>query len=307
MHGWHGRVDSTDDAAAFRWHQVVRPLEGATETGIALIGFACDEGVRRNGGRLGAALGPMALRKALSNLPVTHALPLYDAGDVACTDSEMERSQLAFAHRVSKLLADGHFPIGIGGGHEIGFASYLGLANHVPGARIAIVNLDAHFDLRDNPEPNSGTPFLQAIRHAKAHEITLDYVCLGVSVSANTSRLFQTARATGSRFIPDDELTIATLGSQIDRVKDWLAPVDAIYLSFCLDVLPSTLAPGVSAPSARGVPLEVIEPLVGAIANTGKLRLCDVAELSPPWDQGNATARVAARLIHRFAGKASTA
>ena len=32
---------------------------------------------------------------------------------------------------------------------------------------------------------------------------------------------------------------------------------------------------------------------------TGKLKLMDVAELSPPLDRDNVTARVAARLIHR--------
>jgi formiminoglutamase len=59
------------------------------------------------------------------------------------------------------------------------------------------------------------------------------------------------------------------------------------------------VAPGVSAPSARGVPLEVVEPLLDAIAATGKVKVLDVAELSPPHDRDHVTARVAARLIHR--------
>jgi formiminoglutamase len=59
------------------------------------------------------------------------------------------------------------------------------------------------------------------------------------------------------------------------------------------------MAPGVSAPAARGVPMEVVEPLLDAVAATGKLKLMDVAELSPPLDRDNVTARVAARLIHR--------
>lgn len=45
--------------------------------------------------------------------------------------------------------------------------------------------------------------------------------------------------------------------------------------------------------------MEVVEPLLDAIAATGKLKLMDVAELSPPLDRDNVTARVAARLIHR--------
>jgi formiminoglutamase len=300
MEGWQGRIDSTEDAAAFRWHQVVHPVEIAASPGIALVGFACDEGVQRNGGRAGAALGPAALRRALSNLPVMHTLPLYDAGDICCADGNLETAQRLFAQRVSALLAKGHFPIGLGGGHEMGFASYLGLADHMPSRRIAIVNLDAHFDLRDNSVPNSGTPYLQALRHAGEHGIALDYFCLGISASSNTQRLFRTAEATGSRFMLDEELTEVARAANIERLLNWLEPADAVYLSLCLDVLPSTLAPGVSAPSSRGVPLEVLEPIMAAVAGTGKLQLFDVAELSPPWDRDHATARVAARLIHQL-------
>lgn len=75
MEGWQGRVDSVDDQEAFRWHQIVREVAPGARPGIALAGFASDEGVRRNGGRAGAAGGPAALRRALSNLPVTNALP----------------------------------------------------------------------------------------------------------------------------------------------------------------------------------------------------------------------------------------
>lgn len=35
------------------------------------MGFACDEGVKRNAGRPGAAGAPDALRKALANIPAT--------------------------------------------------------------------------------------------------------------------------------------------------------------------------------------------------------------------------------------------
>lgn len=180
MEGWHGRGDSIDDREAFRWHQIVCALDYSSPRGVAIVGFACDEGIRRNGGRVGAADGPSALRRALSNLPARAAIPLYDAGDVTCVDGDLEGAQERFAQRITVLLDDGHFPIGLGGGHEIGYASYLGLARSrlAEGKRVAIVNLDAHFDLREGPVASSGTPFLQALRHAQQHDIGLDYFCL---------------------------------------------------------------------------------------------------------------------------------
>lgn len=303
MEAWEGRVDSTQDADAMRWHQVVRQPEASSLPGIALLGFACDEGVRRNGGRIGAALGPTALRRTLSNLPALGKVPLYDAGDVACESGNMEAAQQQFADRLAALLDAGHCPIGLGGGHEIGFASYLGLAQHRANraGRLAIVNLDAHFDLRESATPNSGTPFLQAIEHAQRRGIDLDYICLGVSESANTARLFRTAEATGTRFRLDRELTGTSVDARATELQQWLEPADAIYLSICLDVLPPSIAPGVSAPSARGVGIDVVETLLAAVIGMGRVKLCDIAEFSPQLDRDGTTARVAARLVHQMA------
>ncbi len=44
MEGWHGRIDSVDDPESFRWHQIVRHLADGAAPGIALAGFACNEG-----------------------------------------------------------------------------------------------------------------------------------------------------------------------------------------------------------------------------------------------------------------------
>lgn len=298
MDAWHGRVDDETDPETFRWHQVVRPLERHAEPGIALLGFASDEGVRRNQGRTGAAQGPVALRQAMANLPVAHSRPLYDAGDIACADGDLEGAQQRYADRMTALLADGHFPIGLGGGHEIAFASYLGLANLIDAGRIAIVNLDAHFDLRDSPVATSGTPFWQAIEHAREHGVGLQYFCLGVSKASNTRRLFHIAAETDTRFLMDVDMTAGNSAAQVDQLLQWLEAADSIYLTICLDVLPHAVAPGVSAANARGVAIETLEPFIDAILSTGRVKVCDVAELSPALDPDHITAHVAARLIH---------
>lgn len=301
IEGWSGRVDLPEDASTRRWHQWVRALTAQTAPGIALLGFACDEGVRRNHGRIGAAEGPAALRRMLSNLPVLDDTPLYDAGTVACTDGDLEATQVRYAEAMAGLLDAGHLPVGLGGGHEIAYASYLGLAQHLRARRprVAIVNIDAHFDLRRQEQGSSGTPFLQAIEQARAHGLPLDYLVYGVSAAANTRVLFDTADALGVHYVPDDALGLLDLPQRLAELRAKLADVDVIYLTIDIDGLPQAMAPGVSAPAARGVPLEVVEPLLDTVAATGKLRLMDVAELSPPLDRDHVTARVAARLIHR--------
>ena len=90
LEGWSGRVDQPEDASTRRWHQWVRAVDAGAAPGVALLGFACDEGVRRNHGRLGAKDGPAALRKMLSNLPTLDDTPLYEAGTVNCDDGDLE-------------------------------------------------------------------------------------------------------------------------------------------------------------------------------------------------------------------------
>ena len=301
--GWSGRVDLPIEASTLRWHQWVRAAEGAIAPGVAVLGFACDEGVRRNHGRAGAAEGPAALRRMLSNLPVLNAAPLFDAGTITCADGELEAAQTRYADAMAALLDAGHFAVGLGGGHEIAFASYQGLAKHLGARRprVAIVNIDAHFDLRKQDQASSGTPFLQAIEHARALGLPLDYLVYGISAAANTRVLFDTANLLDVHYVRDDQLGLLELPQRITQLREKLADVDLIYLTIDIDGLPHAMAPGVSAPAARGVPMEVVEPLLDAIAATGKLKLMDVAELSPPLDRDNVTARVAARLIHRVA------
>lgn len=68
---WQGRVDAEEGGLGQRWHQTVRSLDAASPlTGaVALAGFACDAGVARNHGRVGAQAGPAAIRRMLANLP----------------------------------------------------------------------------------------------------------------------------------------------------------------------------------------------------------------------------------------------
>ncbi|MFN3702436.1 formimidoylglutamase [Thermomonas sp.] len=304
--GWGGRIDLPDVPATRRWHQCVQALQPGSPPGVAVLGFACDEGVRRNHGRVGAAEGPLALRRMLSNLPKLDEAPLYDAGTIACTDGDLEGAQARYAEVMAGLLDAGHLPVGLGGGHEIAYASYLGLAKHLGTRRprVAIVNIDAHFDLRRQDQGSSGTPFLQAIEHARANGLPMDYLVYGISASANTRVLFDTADALGVHYVRDDALGLLDLPQRLAELKAKLAGVDAVYLTIDIDGLPHAMAPGVSAPAARGVPMEVVEPLLDTVATTGKLKLLDVAELAPPLDRDQATARVAARLIHRVTAAA---
>jgi formiminoglutamase len=304
MSRWTGRVDADEGPRALRWHQAVQPLEAASEPGFALLGFACDEGVRRNQGRAGARKGPTALRQALAGLAWHQPRRLYDAGDVVCQGENLEEAQAEYAARLSALLSAGHFPIGLGGGHEIAYGSFLGLSQsasrQVPFPSIGIVNLDAHFDLRQATQSNSGTSFLRIAELCRTQGMPFHYCCLGIAEPSNTAALFDRARELGVRWRTDEQLGHLHLREALAELRAFAAQVDSLYLTLCLDVLPAGIAPGVSAPAARGVPLETIETLVQAVKESGKLAVADIAELNPTFDPDQRTAKVAARLVYQI-------
>jgi formiminoglutamase len=299
---WQGRVDPEDGETARRWHQVIS-LDPPAGPGVALLGLASDRGVQINRGRPGAVAGPVALRSALAGLAWHHDIPLTDAGNIRVSD-DLPTGQDAYAERLHNLLEQRQFVIGLGGGHEIGWASYLGCRRYLdvitPGKTLGIVNFDAHFDLRTPaPAASSGTSFYQVAQHCEEQGHPFRYACLGIARSANTRALFERADSLGVEYLMDIDFNMA---SAQDLLQRFLAQVDSLYFTCCLDAFPASAAPGVSAPAALGISpaevLRVIETLGEQCRAAGvNWLMADIAELSPVHDLDKRTARLAARVV----------
>src|SRR5262245_61685671 len=297
---WKGRVDAADGRSAVRWHQMVRPLGRTPQPGITLLGFACDEGVRRNQGRVGAKDGPKAIRAALASMAWHQNHPVYDAGDITCADGKLEAAQDLLTEAVYKGIFAQQRVLVLGGGHEAARGSYRGVIRAVEGIdrslKVGIINIDSHFDLRGDTPPNSGTPFAQIAGWCREIDRLFWYMCLGVSESANTAALFDRANRFDARWKLDKDLDPWRLDGPIEEIQKFAEPVDVIHLSIDLDVLPAAVMPAVSAPAARGVALESVEALVSAVLATGKVVVAEIVELNPSFDIDDHGAKTAARL-----------
>ncbi|WP_347158627.1 formimidoylglutamase [Pontibacter chitinilyticus] len=307
---WKGRTDAQDGPLGLRWHQVVQlldlsqevPLVKAEHVAFAFLGFCCDEGVRRNQGRVGAAAGPAALRSAMASF--AYHLPEYasllDAGDVLCTNQNLEEAQAQLGKKVALLLQQGYRPLVLGGGHEIAFGHFLGLEQATASQRLGILNFDAHFDLRSyDKQASSGTPFLQIATRQHAHVTPFIYNCLGIQEHANTRILFQTADQLGVQYALAEDMQQNKLPLFIEELQDFLAEVDHVYVTIDLDVFTASCAPGVSAVNALGLSPEVVLPLLKQMAQSGKLLSIDIAELNPAHDIDHRTAKLGASLLYQ--------
>ncbi len=272
------------------------------EKTIALLGYACDEGVRRNQGRIGAASGPDAIRKALAKMPnhLNNETTLIDVGNITCRDGDMEASQKLLGEAVHQLLMKKGIPILLGGGHDIAYGHFQGIRNSLdPKEVIGILNFDAHFDLRDNENGNnSGTPFFQIAKETIANGQDFHYYCLGIRNDANDRKLFKTAKTFKANYLPNDFFDLQYWETIQVELIGFIEKVHHLYVTIDLDGFSSAYAPGVSAPSPLGFSPAVVLKCLEFIMASDKLIGIDLAEMNPVYDIDDQTAKLAASLAH---------
>lgn len=302
---WQGRTDTPANACFFQIIQyldLTQPFTSPTQTAFAFLGFRSDEGIRRNFGRIGAATGAFALREAIAKLPIQRDhLLCFDAGDITCDDGDLESAQQALGKAVAHLLSHHITPILLGGGHEIAFGHYQGINAALPDQAVSIVNLDAHFDMRPllvQQKGSSGTPFLQIANLLKMENKPFQYYCIGIQNTGNTRALFETANAHQVAILLAEDMQSGNQCNQF--INTLLTNEKQLYFTICLDAFAAPYAPGVSAPQPLGLtPWQVI-PLIRQLAASGKVISYDLAELSPPNDDNQRTAKLAATLIYEI-------
>lgn len=305
---WKGRLDSPPASFLFQIIKLIdltKQFPASTQASrFALLGFCCDEGIRRNIGRTGAAEGPKALREALAKMPLHRQdIELYDAGNISCKDHDLESAQQALGHAVHLLLAGGYIPILIGGGHEIAWGHYQGIAKQYPQNNLGIINIDTHFDMRpilDEQKGSSGTPFLQIATAHEAAKKRLDYNCIGIQEYGNSRQLYKTAEHYQAKILSANDLYEKPAAFAREFVSRIINDNEYLYLSLCLDVFSAAYAPGVSATQAFGLTPWQIVPLVRQIAVSGKVISYDIAELSPQYDLDSRTAKLSANFIYEI-------
>lgn len=302
---WQGRYSPPERGTQY-WHQAILLADLSQSkwprADIGLLGYASDDGVRRNQGRVGASQGPVAIRKALGKLAFhLTEKTVADLGDIQ--GSEMESTQNDFAQAIEAILARGVFPIGLGGGHDLAYAHASGIFAHLeqaaPGARLGIINLDAHFDLRPVVgKGNSGTPFTQVLDQWGQRA---GYLPIGIQSAANPPVLFEMARRRQVDFIPVEACYWPLSEAVTQQIQAFMDSCDALYLSIDLDGFSVAYAPGVSAPSPLGFAPAFAQAVIAQVAASRKLISCDLVEFNPEYDRDGQTGKLAAHLINKIA------
>ncbi|OWK97793.1 formimidoylglutamase [Kaistella haifensis DSM 19056] len=299
---WQGRFDGEDPLyhRIFQRVSLENNYNKISENDFILHGFAVDEGVKRNKGRVGAKEGCDIIRKNTANFPVVNpAFVLKDFGNITCEDRNLEKSQKELANKIAVVLKRKGKSLVFGGGHEVTFAHYSGIKQAFPDKRVGIINIDAHFDNREvdpNIGASSGTGFWQIAQQGEIHSLHI-----GIQKNSNTLKLFDIAHQFGMKYILADELFFENLPNIYQKIDEFLAGVDVLYLTICMDVFNASIAPGVSATAYNGIMADsTFMHYFKHILKNEKLIAMDIAEVNPSLDIAERTARLAASLANEW-------
>lgn len=306
---WHGRADMPSESCFYQQVETLNLLKQAPNKAqkltFGIVGFKCDEGIQRDLGRAGAFEGPIAIRHRLARLPIQNPeIICFDAGNIVCTDHDLEASQAALAEVTAMLLSNHIHPIVLGGGHELSWGHYQGIARtYPPEKRLGIINFDAHFDMQPLQPSHSGSATTAFYQIAEDHKLThrhFDYNCVGTQHAGNIRQSFDIAKANNVKWILADELHQGQQEKCVDFIDRIIDQNDHIYVSLSMDVFSPAFAPGVSAIQPLGLTPWHVIPLLRQIAASGKVVSYDIAEYSPRFDIDHRTAKLAASLIYEI-------
>lgn len=277
-----------------RLSQLIGGLNRLDEAEIVILGIPTDEGIQRNGGRVGASQAPNKIREHLAKLTPfagpTHKrqlsdLRIVDIGNVA--DDELEVMHEIAQEVVSKLIAQGKFVIALGGGHDVTYPLVKGFADRYK--NVSLINVDAHLDVRPkkNGQHHSGSSF----RLLLEEHVIQKMIEFGIQPHVIAINHVHWLRPYASiRYF--DEIRDAR-----KEFVESMQKIGANYVSFDIDAIRASDAPGVSAPAPIGFSaLDAMHMAYEAGKHSG-VKMVDLVEVSPKHDVDDRTSRLVARMI----------
>ena len=270
---------------------------------IVLIGCPQDEGVRRNNGRVGAALAPTAVRKQFYKLtPFGIKRKIFDLGDVKISGT-LEETHDKHCAVVRQALRDGKRVVVIGGGNDISYPDGVAMADVYGSDNWIGINIDSHLDVRIAPERNSGTPYRQLLE--EGHLVPKRFFEVGYQTHFVSPVYYEYIRGLGVQRISLELLrshdeTDLELREMIKQKFVHHSQEMSVFFGFDLDVVRAADAPGTSAPSPLGLRAGEFIQLVKYAASLANTRMIEFSEMNPNYDVDDRTAKLVAIAIHRF-------
>ena len=277
--------------AAVRYH----------DADVALVGVPTDAGTTY---QPGARLAPWALRRvsalvqsyhATAGVDVFRTLACRDAGNVVFPPFDRAAMRAAVAAEVGAIAGAGAVPIVVGGDHSVAVPALRALAaKHGP---LAVVHVDAHLDTSDadvwGDDWHHGTPMRHAITEGLVEPGQLYHV--GVRGSWGAADDAALTLGAGNHLFFISELATRGVYRVAGELRERIGKRPT-YLSFDIDAVDPSAAPGTGTPVAGGLTSREALALIRALDGV-RLVGADLVEIAPALDHADMTSHLGAALL----------
>jgi len=287
----------------------------------AVVGVPFD-GATSN--RPGARYGPRAIRAksgwwaylsgykgGLTNMQTGRQVDfsqftVADCGDVPVFPTNLEQTAESIRAHVA-AVASQTFPVLLGGDHYCTYPAFCGFATGAGHDRVGLVQIDAHTDTVAESAV-FGTDFHGSSTNRIATSEHSDYDAIAqIGIRGYESPDF-------FEFADDEGLAVFTARTVEQRgiepvVRDAIEAAsdgtDAVYVTFDIDAVDPSAAPGTGTPVPGGFSSDQALRVMEILGQEPAVGMVDMMEVAPPYDHSGETARLAASLLvtfleHRF-------
>jgi agmatinase len=273
---------------------------------VAFIGMPFDQGTL---GRPGARYGPDAIRDAPRTYSyldpygrqsgaegffdidagdeLLRGVTMADCGNITTLPSDVLLNFAKLTRTVERVVAAEAFPVVVGGDHAITYPVVRALGKFAP---LNIVHFDAHLDYTHDYQGvllSHGSPIRRCRELPFVNHIT--------SVGIRTARRkpYEDTQRDGSLIITTNQFR--QLGPQ--GVVDRIPRGENLYITFDIDVMDPSQAPGTGTPEVGGLMYQEARECLTALVRKCNLVALDLVEVAPPYDSSELTVQLGARLI----------
>ncbi|MCF6368006.1 agmatinase [Rhizobium halophilum] len=264
---------------------------------VAITGVPMDLGVTN---RPGSRFGPRALRAIERIGPYNHVLktaPVFDLRVADIGDVPLRsRYNLQMCHediekRFNQIVDAGVTPLAVGGDHSISQSILKAVGKKAP---VGMIHIDAHCDTSgsfDHSKFHHAGPFRNAVLDG-----VLDPTrTIQIGIRGAAEYIWEFSYASGMTVIHAEDVSGMGMPAIIEKAKAIVGD-GPTYLSFDIDSLDPSFAPGTGTPEIGGLTtrevLELIRGLKGINLVGG-----DVVEVAPQYDSTTNTAQVGAQML----------
>jgi guanidinobutyrase len=268
---------------------------------VAIVGVPLDIGTSN---RSGSRFGPRQIRAESALIRpygmATRAAPfesfqVADVGDVPLNTYNLALSVEIIEKFYDSLLQESVKTLSIGGDHTITLPILRAL--YKKHGKMALVHVDAHADVNDEmfgEKVAHGTIFRRALEEGLVDGHRMYQI--GLRGTGYAAEDFDWARQQGAVVVEAAQCWYQSLAPLMSEVRERIGSKVPTYLTFDIDGLDPSVAPGTGTPEIAGLSaaqgLEIIRGVFGT-----NLVGADLVEVSPPYDTSGNTSLLGANLL----------